>query len=395
MRTISPVRVGADVLLHDQSELIAGKRIGLVTNHSALLSNGEHLADALVKMKDVRLKALFGPEHGIRGNAPDRKSIRHEVDPQTGIPVYSLFGKTTKPTRRMLNGIDLLLFDIQDVGVRFYTYSTTLALTMEAAAEKGIPYLVLDRPNPIGGVHVEGPILDDGLRSFVGWLPLPVVHGLTMGELATMINGERWLRRKQEVRLNVVKMDGWRRRLMFDQTRLEWINPSPSIRSLQTALVYPGTCFIEGTNVSEGRGTEHPFEQIGAPWIHGKELCARLRSLRLPGIAFTAVSFIPRSTRRVTTDSKFEGLKCEGIFLNVTDRNPFQPVRTGVCLLHALQMLYPTRFSMKSRRLDELIGTRSVRRDIRRGADPIDIAKRWKAEEKKFVLRRKKYLLYP
>ena len=394
MRTISPVRVGADVLLHDQPELIAGKSIGLVTNHSALLSNGEHLADALVKMKDFTLKALFGPEHGIRGNAPDRKSIRHEVDPQTGIPVYSLFGKTTKPTRRMLNGIDLLIFDIQDVGARFYTYGTTLALTMEAAAEKGIPYLVLDRPNPIGGVHVEGPKLDSGLRSFVGWLPLPVVHGLTMGELATMINGEGWLRRMQKVRLRVVKMDGWRRRLMFDQTRLEWINPSPSIRSLQTALVYPGTCFIEGTNVSEGRGTEHPFEQIGAPWIRGKELCAKLRSLRLPGIAFTAISFTPRSTKAVTTDSKFEGSRCEGVLLSVTDRNLFRPVKTGICLLNALQMLFPGQFMMKARRLDELIGARFVRRAILRGDSPIEIAERWKDDEKEFVLRRKKYLLY-
>jgi len=394
MGTISGVRVGADVLLHDQLELIAGKNVGLVTNHSALLSNGEHLVDALVKQKEIRLRALFGPEHGIRGKAPDRKSIGHEVDPETGIPVYSLFGKITKPTRRMLKGIDVLIFDIQDVGARFYTYSTTLALTMEAAAEKGIPYLVLDRPNPIGGTRVEGPILDKTLRSFVGWLPLPIVHGLTMGELAAMISGEGWLRMKRAVHLSVVKMKGWRRSWTFDQTKLRWINPSPSIRSLQTALVYPGTCFIEGTNVSEGRGTEHPFEQIGAPWIRGKELCAELRSLHLPGVAFAAVTFAPRSTRAVTTDSKFEGAECEGVFIKVTDNNRFLPVKTGICLLHALRVLYPAQFTMKARRLDELIGTRFVRRAILKGTNPGDIAERWETDNEEFVLKRRKYLLY-
>ena len=388
------VRVGADVLLQKKLELIAGKNVGLVTNHSALLSTGEHLVDALVKQKGVGLRALFGPEHGIRGKAPDRKSIGHEVDPETGIPVYSLFGKITKPTPRMLKGIDVLIFDIQDVGARFYTYSTTLALTMEAAAEEGIPYFVLDRPNPIGGTHVEGPILDKSLRSFVGCLPLPVVHGLTMGELAAMINGEGWLRMKRAAQLSIVTMEGWRRSWMFDRTKLNWINPSPSIRSLQTALVYPGTCFIEGTNVSEGRGTDHPFEQIGAPWIHGKDFCAKLRSFHLPGVAFTAVAFTPRSTRAVTTDSKFEGTKCEGVFIKVMAKNRFQPVKTGICLLQALQVLYPARFTMKARRLDELIGTRSVRRSILKGTEPIEIAESWKSDNEQFALSRRKYLLY-
>jgi uncharacterized protein YbbC (DUF1343 family) len=394
MRTISKVRVGADVLLHDQLELITGQSIGLITIHSALLSNGEHLVDALVKRKEVSLRALFGPEHGIRGKAPDRKSIGHEVDPEAGIPVYSLFGKITKPTRQMLKGIDVLVFDIQDVGARFYTYGTTLALTMEAAAEKGIPYLVLDRPNPIGGTRVEGPMLERSLRSFVGWLPLPVVHGLTMGELAAMINGERWLRLRRVADLSIVKMKGWRRSWTFDQTKLQWINPSPSIRSLQTALAYPGTCFIEGTNVSEGRGTEHPFEQIGAPWIHGTGLCAELRSYHLPGVKFSTTAFIPRSTRAVTTDSKFEGTRCEGVSLKVTDRNRFQPVRTGICLLHALQLLYPAQFKMKVRRLDELIGNRYVRRAILKGINPSDIAGSWQTDNEEFVLKRRKYLLY-
>ncbi|MCX6135783.1 MAG: DUF1343 domain-containing protein [Ignavibacteriales bacterium] len=394
MGNVKSVQVGADILLHNQLELIEGKSVGLITNHSALLSTSEHLVDALVKRGGFKLQALFGPEHGIRGKAPDRKSIGHAVDPQTGIPIYSLFGKTTKPTRTMLKGIDVLVFDIQDVGARFYTYSTTLTLTMEAAAEKGIPYVVLDRPNPIGGCLVEGPMLDKNLRSFVGWLPLPVVHGLTMGELAAMISGEGWLRNRRASDLRVVKMKGWRRSWAFDRTELRWVNPSPSIRSLQTALIYPGTCFIEGTNVSEGRGTEHPFEQMGAPWIGGIELCSKLRSFHLPGVKFTPTAFTPLSTRAVTTDSKFEGIRCEGVFIKVTDRKRFRPVKTGVCLLHALQDLYPDQLTLKNRRLDELIGTRSVRRAITKGIHPIEIADTWKTENEEFLLKRRKYLLY-
>ena len=394
MRNSFQVQVGADVLLHDQLELIAGKRIGLITNHSALLKSGEHLVDALVKNDAIELIALFGPEHGIRGKAPDRKSIAHETDPDTGIPVFSLFGKITKPTRQMLKGIDLLMFDIQDVGARFYTYATTLALTMEAAAAKGIPYILLDRPNPIGGEHIEGPVLEKGLRAFVGWLPLPIVHGLTLGELALMINGEGWLRGALEVDLTVVKMKGWKRSLTFDQTKLKWINPSPSIRSLHTALIYPGTCFIEGTNVSEGRGTEHPFEQIGAPWIKSRELCSELRSIRLPGVRFSPIAFTPRSTRTVTTDSKFEGSRCQGVSLEVTDPVRFQPVKTGVALLWALQKLYPEDLKLKNRRLDELIGTRFVRQSIKQGMSPSEIADHWRSEIDEFALKRKPYLLY-
>ncbi|MDP2884926.1 MAG: DUF1343 domain-containing protein [Ignavibacteria bacterium] len=388
------MKLGADILLKEQLELITKKSIGVITNHSSLLGNGEHLVDALVAHEDVRVKALFGPEHGIRGKAPDRKKIGHEVDTKTGIAIFSLFGKTIKPTRQMLKGIDVLVFDIQDVGARFYTYTTTLALTMEAAAENGIPYIVLDRPNPIGGRHTEGPILEENLRSFIGWLPVPIVHGLTIGELALMINGEGWLRIRKTARLHVVKMKGWKRGQLFDQTKLHWVNPSPSIRSLQTALVYPGTCLIEGTNVSEGRGTEHPFEQIGAPWIKAKELASKLRSFHLPGVDFRARTFTPRSTRAVTTDSKFEGEHCEGVFLTVTERARFRPVRTGISILCSLQELYPADFSMKPRRLDELVGTRTVRRAILDGAAPRQIADHWESDIRRFDAMREQYLLY-
>ena len=388
------MRLGSDNLFKHHLDLIRHKHVGIVTNHSAVMSSGEHLVDALTKVNGVRITALFGPEHGIRGRAPDRKGIGHGVDEVTGIPVYSLFGKTIKPTARMLKDIDVLLFDIQDVGTRFYTYTTTLALTMEAAAERGKTYIVLDRPNPIGGNHAEGPMLEPAHRSFVGWLPMPVVHGLTVGEIASMINGERWLKGSRRARLQIVRMTGWKRSMFYDETNLAWINPSPSIRSLKTALVYPGTCFIEGTNVSEGRGTDHPFEYIGAPWIDGRTLSSYLNSRHLPGVRFRSIHFTPRSTRTLTTDSKFEGECCHGIQVEIRDRKQFEPVRTGIVLLSALHHLYPEQFVMRARRLDELIGTSSPRRAILKGGDADSIVEGWRDDLQNFELLRRKYLHY-
>lgn len=388
------VQVGAEVLLRSQLNLLRGKRIGVITNHSAILRDGTHLVDALVSRKDVHVAALFGPEHGIRGQAPDRKGIKDELDPKTGIHIFSLFGKRTKPTPRMLEGIDVLLFDIQDVGARFYTYTTTLALTMEAAAEKGIPYVVLDRPNPIGGIHTEGPVREESLKSFVGWLPVPIVHGLTIGEIASMIAGEVWLRSKIRPPLRIVKMQGWKRDLFFDETNLPWIRPSPSIRDLHTALVYPGTCLIEGTNVSEGRGTEHPFEYIGAPWIGSKTLAKELNSLGLPGVTFKVITFTPRSTKAVTTDSKYEGNLCKGISLRIDDRHRFQAVATGVHILFSLQKLHPGQFKIRPRRFDELVGTRKVRKALEKGLSTVELAADWDEGLEAFNSLRRKYLFY-
>ena len=386
--------LGSDNLFKHHLDLIRHKRVGIVTNHSAVMSNGQHLVDALTQLEDVRIGALFGPEHGIRGRAPDRKGIRHEFDEATGIPVYSLFGKTVKPTSRMLKDIDVLIFDIQDVGTRFYTYTTTLALTMEAASEHGKTYIVLDRPNPISGSRVEGPILEPKLRTFVGWLPMPIVHGLTVGEIASMINGERWLRTGRRARLHVVRMTGWKRSMFYNQTSLRWINPSPSIRTLATALVYPGTCLLEGTNVSEGRGTEHPFEYIGAPWINGERLATYLNALYLPGVAFRGIHFTPRSTRTLTTDSKYEGERCNGIRVIVRNRSVFEPVPTGISLLTALRHIYPKQFAMRAQRLDELVGTSSTRRAILKGMQADAIVNSWMDGLEAFEAIRKKYLLY-
>jgi len=254
-----PVRVGADVLMKEQFPLIKGKRVGLVTNHTALLADGTHLADALIAHGDVRLTALFGPEHGIRGDAPDGKTIADSIDARTGVKVYSLYGAVNKPSPAMLKNVDVLVYDIQDVGARFYTFISTMFLAMEAASENNIPVIVLDRPNPIGGVYCDGPVRVDSLKTFVSWAPMPIAHGMTVGELAMMANGEGWLKEKTKAALTVIPVEGWNRAAYFDETRLAWVRPSPNMRTVSTAVVYPGTCLVEGLNVSEGRGTERPF----------------------------------------------------------------------------------------------------------------------------------------
>ena len=388
------VKVGADVLIEKRFDLIKGKRVGIVCNHTALLSDGGHLVDVLYGRPDVKVVALFGPEHGIRGDAPDGKSIEHGMDAKTHVPVYSLYGKTTKPTDEMLKGVDVLVFDIQDIGARFYTFISTLSLAMEAAAEHHIPYIVLDRPNPIRGTWVEGPIREDSLKSFVGLQPIPVVHGMTVGELATMFNQEHWLKNGVKANLTVVKMEGWRRGMWYDETGIQWVRPSPNMPTMKTAVVYPGACLIEGTNVSEGRGTERPFEYLGAPWIDGKKLSDELNSHKLPGVKFVAVQFTPVDIERVTVDPKFEGQNCGGILINVTDRNVYEPLRTGVCLVSALKKLYPNDFAFRTQRFDRLMGVSWVREMINAGKSPEEITKRWRQDEEEFKELREKYLLY-
>jgi len=388
------IQFGADILFEEQFDLVREKRIGIVTNHSALLSDGRHLVEALVSHGDVTVAALFGPEHGIRGQAPDRKSINHETDPVVGVPVYSLFGKITKPTKGMLRGIDLLLFDIQDVGSRFYTYGTTLALSMEAAAELGIPFVVLDRPNPIRGTWMEGPVRAESLKSFVSWLPIPVVHGSTMGELASLANTSGWLKGGIRADLTVVKMKGWKRAMWYDESGVKWTAPSPSIQTIETAIVYPGTCFIEGTNVSEGRGTDRPFEYLGAPWILRNEWAKELNSYNLPGVYFDEISFRPDGTRRLTTDSKYDDQQCEGVYVKVADRNAFEPVRVGVFILYSLHTLYPRKFRVRKRRLDELIGVGYVWQELLKNRHPDTISVRWEKELQRFAELRMRHMLY-
>jgi uncharacterized protein YbbC (DUF1343 family) len=329
------VKIGAEILIEKHLDLIKGKKIGIVTNHTGILPDGRHIVDVLNEIEGVKIVALFGPEHGIRGEVPDGKSISHGVDAKTGIPVFSLYGDVKKPTEEMLKDIDVLIFDIQDVGARFYTYISTMSYCMEACAEMGKKFIVLDRPNPIRGVYVDGPILEPRFKSFVGLHPIPVAHGMTVGELAKMFNDEGWLKNAVKADLTVVKMENYSRRMWFDQTGLPWVKPSPNMMTLKTAIVYTATCFIEGTNVSEGRGTQHPFEWIGAPWIDGEKLAKELNNYKLPGVKFEPISFTPTDIEKVTVDPKYEGEKCGGVYLNVYDREKFEPVKVGG--LHTLR----------------------------------------------------------
>lgn len=390
----SRVKIGAEILIEKHLDLIKGKKIGIVTNHTGILPDGRHIVDVLNEIEDVKVVALFGPEHGIRGEVPDGKSISHGVDTKTGIPVFSLYGEVKKPTTEMLKDIDVLIFDIQDVGARFYTYISTMSYCMEACAEMGKKFIVLDRPNPVRGVYVDGPILEPRFKSFVGLHPIPVAHGMTVGELAKMFNEEAWLENGMKADLTVIKMENYSRKLWFDQTGLPWIKPSPNMMTLKTAIVYTATCFIEGTNVSEGRGTQHPFEWIGAPWIDGSKLANELNSYNLPGVRFEPISFIPTDIEKVTVDPKYEGERCSGIYLNVYDREKFEPVKVGVYILYALKKLYPDKFKWRTAGQDRLWGTDKIRLMIDEGKKPEEIIKTWESELKKFLGIRQKYLLY-
>lgn len=390
----SRVKIGAEILIEKHLDLIKGKKIGIVTNHTGILPDGRHIVDVLNEIEGVKIVALFGPEHGIRGEVPDGKSISHGVDTKTGIPVFSLYGEVKKPTEEMLKDIDVLIFDIQDVGARFYTYISTMSYCMEACAEMGKKFIVLDRPNPIRGVYVDGPILEPRFKSFVGLHPIPVAHGMTVGELAKMFNDEGWLENGVKADLTVVKMENYSRKMWFDQTGLPWVKPSPNMMTLKTAIVYTATCFIEGTNVSEGRGTQHPFEWIGAPWIDGEKLAKELNYYKLPGVKFEPISFTPTDIEKVTIDPKYEGEKCGGVYLNVYDREKFEPVKVGVYILYALKKLYPDKFKWRTAGQDRLWGTDKVRLMIDEGKKPDEIIKTWEDDVKKFLSIRQKYLLY-
>jgi uncharacterized protein YbbC (DUF1343 family) len=388
------VQIGAQLLIEKHQNLLSQRRVGLICNHTSVLQDGRHLADILYESPSIELVALFGPEHGIRGNAPDGESVQHGLDTNTQVPIYSLFGETNKPTPEMLNGIDLLLFDIQDIGARFYTYISTLSLAMEAAAEHSIPFVVLDRPNPIRGDRVEGPLREESLCSFFGLHPLPIVHGMTVGELAMMFNGEGWLKGGIKTNLRVIQMKGWKREWWYDETGLPWIKPSPSMLTMRTAVVYPGTCLIEGTNVSEGRGTSHPFENLGAPWISGEELAETLNAASLPGISFKPIEFRPINVNQLTIDPKFEGELCRGIYLDVKDRNIFHPVATSIVILCALKKLYPNHFAFRDQHFDLLAGVSWIRQMINEGAAPEEIIARWAEDTERFRSLREKYLIY-
>lgn len=374
--------LGVENLLNDQIDLIKGKRVGLITNPTGVDRNVNSIVDAVYNHPEVELKALYGPEHGVRGDAQAGKYVEFYMDEQTGLPVYSLYGTTRKPTPQMLQDIDVLLFDIQDVGTRFYTYIYTMAYAMEAAKENNIKFIVLDRPNPLGGEKVEGPVLDPSVTSFVGLYPIPLRHGMTVGELAQLFNSEFGI----ECDLTVVKMDGWKRSMYYDETPLEWVMPSPNMPTLDTAIVYPGAALIEGTAMSEGRGTTRPFELIGAPVINGTQLAKKLNDMEMPGVTFRAAYFTPQF-------SKHSGKLSGGIQIHVTDREAYKPVETGVAIVKAIYDMYPNDVKFTTF-FNSLIGNKWVVEDIKAGLSVEEIVGKWQAELEAFKEVRSQYLLY-
>ena len=371
--------LGADRILKEEKYFaqIKGRRIGLITNHTGVNQELERTAKVLAHHPDLKLVALFGPEHGIEGHAQAGRSV------STQRRVYSLYGETKAPTAEMLEDIDVLVYDMQDVGVRFYTYISTLFECMKAAGRHDLPFIVLDRPNPIDASRVEGPVLEPGYESFVGIYPLPTRYGMTPGELAGLLNSEGGI----DCKLAVVPIKGWKRSQWYDQTRLQWVMPSPGMPSLDTATVYPGLCLIEGTNLSEGRGTTRPFEFIGAPWLRNQELADRLNRLRLPGVRFRPQAFTP-------TFSKYPGERCQGIQVHVLDRDQFQPIPALLHILTEVRNLHAGQLKFQDEFFDQLAGNSRIRQGLLQGRSVEEMVRHWQPALEKFKKKRKNYLLY-
>jgi len=376
----SPVLAGIDVLERDGFASLKGRRVGLLTNHTGRTRAGRSTIDVLHAAPGVALVSLFSPEHGIRGTRDD-ENVTTERDGRTGLTIHSLYGETRRPTEAMLEGIDTLVVDMADVGARFYTYYATMALAMEEAAKRNIAVVVLDRPNPINGWQIEGPMPDQTGVGLVSYHALPTRHGLTMGELARLFNGERVI----GANLTVVAAEHWVRDAWFDQTGLAWVNPSPNMRNLNQATLYPGIGGIEFSNISVGRGTDQPFEQLGAPWMDGVALADALNARKLAGIRFYPTSFTP-------TSSKYANEPCQGVFLVVTDRTALQPVRVSLEIVAALNRLHGERYLLEN--TDRLFGSKESLERVRRGEDPAAVAASWGAGEARWRQTRAKYLLY-
>ncbi|MDI6803807.1 MAG: DUF1343 domain-containing protein [Bacteroidota bacterium] len=389
----SKVRYGADVFFEKYYEKISGKRVGVICNHTSLLSNGVHIVDSLLK-KNIDIVALFSPEHGIRGRVPAGIKVQDQTDSITGIKIYSLYGKTLKPTPEMLQGIEVLLFDLQDVGARFYTYNVTMAYAMQAAAENKIRFILLDRPNPINGVDVEGPLLDVNLKSAVGFFPIPIRHGLTLGEIAKMAVGENWIDKNIQNDLTVIPMENWKRKMYFDGTKLPWVSPSPNMKTVSTAVVYPGNCLFEATNISEGRGTEKPFEYIGAPWIDGKLLAKKLNDLKLKGLRFEPIEFTPASDSVTGATPKYANRKCSGIYFKVLDRQKYKPVETFLYVIQIIQKFYPDSLKYNRNFFDKLIGDKKVLENLNIKNGRKAVEKFSKVGMEGFKKNAQKYLIY-
>jgi uncharacterized protein YbbC (DUF1343 family) len=403
------VKPGVEVLLEKRLDLLKDKRVGLITNPSGVDSRLVGTAERLRTAAGVRLVALYGPEHGIRGDAQAGVYVPFYQDSKLGLPVFSLYGPSMKMPPGMLKDIDafmrsfdtthadkkldpsmtqdidVLVFDIQDVGTRVYTYQATMFYALQAAASSGVEFVVLDRPNPLGGTVMEGPVLEyPDFSSFVGLYPYPLRFGMTLGELARLAN-EKFL--PKPARLTVVPMENWRRKMAFDETGLPWVAPSPNMPTLETATVYPGQVFIEGTNLSEGRGTTRPFEYFGAPWVDAYELTRTLNALGLPGVVFREQWFTP-------TFSKFAGERCGGCQVHVVDRKSYRPLETSLQVIAAVRAMYPGTFSFHPEYFDKIMGTAKVRLALEKGVPVAEVVRGFEPGLQEFETLRKAYLLY-
>ena len=390
------VRVGVEVLLSDSLHLVQGKRVGLVTNHTGIYQRAVgqvagsprelgSMIDALHEAPDVELVALFGPEHGIRGVAEAGVRIESAVDEQTGVPIHSLYGGTLRPTPEMLESVDVLVFDMQDVGARYYTYVSTMAYAMEAAGDFGIPFIVLDRPNPLGGDAVQGNVLDPEYATFVGLYPVPMRHGMTVGELARMYVGEFGI----EVDLHVVPMDGWQRDMTFSDTGLPWVAPSPNMPTFESALAYPGTCLFEGTSLSVGRGTDRAFQWVGAPWLDGPALAESLNAYGLEGVRFEAETFTPTNAG----DGKFDGQEVQGVRLVHQDTN-YDASKAAVAMLLEAYAMSGDNWAWLQSHFDRLAGTDLLRLGIEAGLGFAALTAAWDEGVVEFEQLRGPYLMY-
>lgn len=388
------VLTGADVLVLENLHLIENKKLGIITNHTAILKNGIHLVDTLSKLQNINIVTLFSPEHGIRGDLPDGNVINDSIDIKTGIQIKSLYGKIRKPTKEYLKNIDLLIFDIQDVGARFYTYISTMYYAIQSASENNKPIVILDRPNPINGNTVNGPMLDTNFTSFVGITNLPIQHGMTIGELANYFNQPEILKTKKPADLTIVKMKNWKREFYFDDCELIWINPSPNIPNLETAVVYPGLCLIEGINISEGRGTFSPFTLIGSPYINSNEVINELNKFELKGLKLLDTAFTPVEIPNMASNPKYKNEKCNGILIKTTDRNNFNPIEFSIKLIYTFHKLYPEKFSFRESSIDRLWGSDNFRESILSGKTPNEIIELYQTKLNEFKKVREKYLLY-
>ncbi len=386
-----PVSVGLEVLRNNQFAALNGKRIGLLTNPSAVTHDLISAYALLSNAEGVQLSALFSPEHGFLSNVRDGEKVDHAVDPRTGIPIYSLYGDSRKPSPAMLQDVDLIVVDIQDIGVRYYTYVYTLSYMLEACGENHVEVLILDRPNPLGGNQVIGPILAAGFESFVGRFPIPVCHGLTIGELAQLIN-QTW--NPAPALVKIVQCEGWQRDMTWGDTNLPWVLPSPNMPKLETVWHYPGACLVEGTELSEGRGTSLPFEIIGAPWIDGMELAAKMNEVGLPGVRFRPHSFQPGA-------SKFAGMVCHGIQAHITELIKFDPIKSWLKVVQMIHDLDTDHFSWLEPvhqgglyHFDRLMGTDEVRKCINSGQPLDNLFPLWKNTCMQFAQSRQQVLIY-